>query len=878
MLGTSLLHYNIVEKLGEGGMGVVYKAQDTHLDRFVALKVLPHDRVANEERKRRFIQEAKAASALNHPNIVTIYDIATDRDVTFIAMEFIPGKALSDAIPRQGLPLPQLLNYAAQIADGLAKAHQAGIIHRDLKPGNIMIGDDGRVRILDFGLAKLTDPGVGSEDDATHTMANNPAPKTDEGIVLGTVAYMSPEQAEGRKVDTRTDIFSFGVVLYEMITGRKPFTGQTRLATMSAILKESHKPLSEVAPSVPPDLERLVDRCLRKDPDRRWQNMPDVRISLLEMHEDSASGKLAAAPASAGVRSGLGRLWIYAAAVLVLVALVVGWALLRKPAQQAAKDLVPIPLTVFPGDQRDPAFSPDGNQVAFSWGPEGGVTNEYVKVVGAGDLVRLTNTPGEDRMAQWSPDGKWIEFFRNVNGKATIVAIPALGGPERTISPTRFHASWTPDSQWIVVGDGGTLYLAPLQGGERKVLLEGKYQCGAGSISPDGHTLAAACRTAAGSPLYVVPLSDGYVVKGTPRMVAPEDWNVPSWSWTPDSKELVFIRSIGNANLGGDSFMYRVAIDGGTPQRIEYTGNNPWYLDVARRGDRLAYTRLKRDINVYRAELEPDGTLKKPGERIASSSRTEMDAQYSPDGSRIVFTSNRSGPDEIWVAGSDGKNLVQLTSSTAPVGTSSPRWSPDGTMIAYTSRAADQSATDIFVISSSGGAPRRITDDPAADLSPYWSLDGKWIYFASNRGGATGLWKVAVAGGTDTQVSTRVGSAGAESPDGKWRYQVWSDVVTRVPLAAGPKDGVAAQVLVRDRIAANAAAITARGVYYLSPAQDLQSSTLRLLPLDGGEPKTLGTIPHTTEAGLSVSPDFKSILYSQCDQCAADLMLVENFH
>lgn len=324
--------------------------------------------------------------------------------------------------------------------------------------------------------------------------------------------------------------------------------------------------------------------------------------------------------------------------------------------------------------------------------------------------------------------------------------------------------------------------------------------------------------------------------------------------------------------------MYRVAIDGGTPQRIEYTGNNPWYLDVARRGDRLAYTRLKRDINVYRAELEPDGTLKKPGERIASSSRTEMDAQYSPDGSRIVFTSNRSGPDEIWVAGSDGKNLVQLTSSTAPVGTSSPRWSPDGTMIAYTSRAADQSATDIFVISSSGGAPRRITDDPAADLSPYWSLDGKWIYFASNRGGATGLWKVAVAGGTDTQVSTRVGSAGAESPDGKWRYQVWSDVVTRVPLAAGPKDGVAAQVLVRDRIAANAAAITARGVYYLSPAQDLQSSTLRLLPLDGGEPKTLGTIPHTTEAGLSVSPDFKSILYSQCDQCAADLMLVENFH
>jgi eukaryotic-like serine/threonine-protein kinase len=880
VLGTSLLHYNIVEKLGEGGMGVVYKARDTHLDRFVALKVLPHDRVANEERKRRFIQEAKAASALNHPNIVTIYDIATDRDVTFIAMEFIPGKALSEAIPRQGLPLAQVLNYAAQVADGLAKAHQAGIIHRDLKPGNIMIGDDGRVRILDFGLAKLTDPGVGSEDDATHTMANDPAPKTDEGMVLGTVAYMSPEQAEGRKVDTRTDIFSFGIVLYEMISGRKPFTGQTRLAIMSAILKEQPKPLSEAAPGIPPDLERLVDRCLRKDPDRRWQNMADVRISLLEMREDSASGKLAAEPASAGVRSGLGRLWIYAAAVPVLVALVAGWALLRKPAQQTAQDLVPIPLTVFPGDQRDPAFSPDGNQVAFSWGPEGGVTNEYVKVVGAGDPVRLTNTPGSDRMAQWSPDGKWIEFYRNLKGngkgKATIVAIPALGGPERTISPATFHASWTPDSQWLVVGDGGTLYLAPLQGGERKVLLEGKYPCGGGSISPDGHTLAAACRTAGSPALFVVPLSDGYVVKGEPRPVTPADWNVPSWSWTPDSKELVFIRSIGNANLGRDSFMYRVAVDGGTPQRIEYAGNNPWYLDVARRGNRLAYTRLKRDINLYRAQLEPDGTLRMPGERIASSSRTEIDAQYSPDGSRIVFTSNRSGPDEIWVAGSDGKNLVQLTNSAYPVGTSSPRWSQDGAMIAYTSRAADRSATDIFVISSSGGAPRRITDDPAVHSRPYWSRDGKWIYFSSNGRGRAGLWKVPSTGGTATQVSTRAGVAGAESLDGKWQYQVFGNAITRVPSADGPTGGSKPEILTRDQIGSSA--VTSRGVYYLSTSQDLQSATLKLLPLEGGEPKTLGTIPHTVETGLSVSPDFKSILYSQCDQCAADLMLVENFH
>src|SRR4030095_7741968 len=242
MMGRRLLHYEVVEKLGEGGMGVVYKARDTHLDRFVALKVLPPDRVNNEERKRRFIQEAKAASALNHPNIVTIYDIATDQNTTFIAMEFVPGKTLAEAIPRQGLALAPVLHYAVQIADGLARAHQASIIHRDLKPGNIMISDDGRVRILDFGLAKLADPSIES-NDATRTLASNSAPKTHEGMVVGTAAYMSPEQAEGRTVDRRTDIFSFGVLLYEMLTGRRPFLGQSRLQTLSAIVNESPRPL-----------------------------------------------------------------------------------------------------------------------------------------------------------------------------------------------------------------------------------------------------------------------------------------------------------------------------------------------------------------------------------------------------------------------------------------------------------------------------------------------------------------------------------------------------------------------------------------------------------------------------------------------------------
>jgi serine/threonine protein kinase/Tol biopolymer transport system component len=886
MLGRSLLHYTVVEKLGEGGMGVVYKARDTHLDRFVALKVLPPDRVNNEERKRRFIQEAKAASALNHPNIVTIYDIATDQNTTFIAMEFVPGKTLAEAIPRQGLALAPVLHYAVQIADGLTRAHQASIIHRDLKPGNIMISDDGRVRILDFGLAKLADPSIES-NDATRTLASNSAPKTHEGMVVGTAAYMSPEQAEGRTVDRRTDIFSFGVLLYEMLTGRRPFLGQSRLQTLSAIVNESPRPLSETVPPVPVELERLVDRCLRKDPNRRWQNMADVRIALLDLKEESDSGRLTASSPRIAAKPARKR-WLYAAAAVIIVAAVAGWLLRSREPQQTVPDLQPIPLTAFEGDERDPAFSPDGNQIAFSWGPEGGVFNTYVKLIGPGDPIRLTNGPLVERMSQWSPDGKWIAFSR----EGRIVAIPALGGPERVIISPGTHPTWTPDSKYLVVPVEGSLYLAPLEGGERRLLVPpmekdgAKYPAGADAVAPDGRTIAMNFRASGrnvgvgfdllGSqpgPLYFISLGEGYAVRGEPRRVTPEDWNVASWSWTPDSRAVIAIRDINNANLGGDTAMYRIALAGGEPQRLAFAGDNPWYLDVARSGHRLAYTRLRVDVNLYREELDSDGTLTKSGELIGSSSRRDFQAKYAPDRSRIAFASNRSGSDEIWVADRDGRNLVQLTQSANPEGTGMPVWSPDGSRLAFTMRPAGANATDIFVIRASGGVPERLTDHPGIDLTPSWSRDGAWVYFTSNRNGQVQIWKVAATRGMATQVAAAPdGAAAVESLDGEHLYMVGRQGIRRVPKAGGNS-----QTLAQDPVAIGSFDVTSRGIFYLSPARDLQSAALRLLPSSGGEPKTLGTIPHRVGTGLSVASDHSSILYSQCDQCAADIMLVENF-
>ena len=291
LVGRVVSHYQFLEKLGAGGMGDIYKAHDARLNRFVAVKVLSSANAGDPERRRRFIQEAQAASGLNHPNIITIHDIVNEPEGDYMVMEFVSGKTLVDLIPKGGLRAPQALKYGVQMADALSAAHAAGIVHRDLKPGNVMVTDSGLVKVLDFGLAKLTDRGPASSiGDNTQTIAE--APLTVEGSIIGTVSYMSPEQAQGRKVDTRSDIFSFGVVFYEMLTGARAFSGDSALSTLSAILRDEHKPMIEIAPDVPPQLELLITRCLRKNPDERWQSMKDVLAALGALKHESDSGQL----------------------------------------------------------------------------------------------------------------------------------------------------------------------------------------------------------------------------------------------------------------------------------------------------------------------------------------------------------------------------------------------------------------------------------------------------------------------------------------------------------------------------------------------------------------------------------------------------------
>ena len=456
MDGTTLGHFALLEKIGEGGMGQVYKAKDTRLERMVAIKLLPESKVADAERRARFVQEAKAASALNHPNIITIHEIGEQDGQSFIVMELIDGKALSDLIPRKGMRLTEALRIAAQVADALTAAHAAGIVHRDLKPGNIMVDAHGRVKVLDFGLAKLTAPAASAPgaEEATRTIAMEP-PQTDAGVILGSVPYMSPEQAEGKPVDVRSDIFSFGAVLYEMITGQRAFHGESRASTLAAVVEKEPAAPSELAATTPPELERLIVRCLRKDVNRRSQNMADVKLALEELRDESESGKLvrppAAQPAPAAARSWL---WpaVAMAAVLVAVA-VVSWTWFHRRA--AAPPPAPELVRLSPDDDHnylEPAISPDGKFVAYL-SDRSGKREVWLQQANGGEPIQLTHAGGTVQSVSFFPDGTRLAYATSSaeTRSGSIEVIPILGGQPRVLITGRqmFQSAVSPDGRQI---------------------------------------------------------------------------------------------------------------------------------------------------------------------------------------------------------------------------------------------------------------------------------------------------------------------------------------------------------------------------------------------------------------------------------------------
>lgn len=878
-----LSHYQIVEKLGEGGMGVVYKARDTRLDRFVALKVISFALKTDPDRRHRFVQEAKAASALDHPGIITVHEIASEGDVDFIVMEFVPGRTLEALIPRKGMSVRDALSVAVEIADALAAAHAAGIIHRDLKPANLMVSDNGRAKVLDFGLAKLRDrDGPVREDEPTESV------KTQEGTILGTCAYMSPEQAEGRRLDSRSDIFSFGLVLYEMLTGQSAFRRDSRVATLAAILREEPKHPRELTDEVPPELERVVLRCLRKDPARRFQTMADLKVALMELKEESDSGRLSGTLRPAGGRKPRRRVGLAVATAAAAVAAVgAGAVLLRlvpRPGGRGPEVTSPVPLTSFAGRVATPALSPNGDQVAFVWNGEKQESFDlYLKLVGPGAPIRLTSDPRPESSPAWSPDGRQIAFIRTGPTESELVVIPALGGSERTVAAAavlNLGLAWSPDGQSLLVasaeapGTPAGIFAVSVGAGTMKRLTRPPAGAWSGDVSPalspDGRTLAfARSLTRSNSEIYVVPLSESLDVEGEPRRLTFESKASGQPVFTPDGKRIVFSSGGRGSDSTASLMVIPVSASGEKAEWVPGTEGGE-SATLSRQGS-LVYLRWLRDENIWRLPVA-NGKAGVP-ERFMFSTRRDIDPHFSDDGRRVIFASDRSGPHEVWTCEADGSGPVQLTSLPATM-TSGGRWSPDGQRVVFLSNVEGQ--MELYLTTPNGTTPRRLTDNPAHDSAPRFSRDGRWIYFASNREDGFQVWKMpAEEKGAPVRVTRGGGYGAIESVDGRTLYFTtrgdsgpWA--LRQVPVAGGEEVQVVPKVGTWGDFD-----VTDAGITYIDSAQP--GAHLRFLRFSDGRDTVLATLEKRPSFGVAVSPLDGAVLYTQYDLDSHELMLVESF-
>jgi Tol biopolymer transport system component/DNA-binding winged helix-turn-helix (wHTH) protein/predicted Ser/Thr protein kinase len=868
------LGYRLQGEAGRGAMGVVYRAEDLRLGRTVALKFVPEELFDDPAVLQRFRREARVLASLNHPGICTLYDIDEYEGRPCLVMEFLEGRSLRQFLESgSGLPMNRILEISIQTADALAAAHAAGIIHRDIKPENIFVTQRGRIKLLDFGVAKRSERAGGQNPEDSISA-------TESGQMLGTIEYMSPEQVRGEELDCRTDLFSFGAVLYEMATGRKAFAGSTPGVIQEAILNRAVEPRRDLSPA----LRSIIGKALQKDRGVRYQCASAIRDDLEHFTQRPQSARLP--PGSALVWHALfGRRakWFSMAGVAaVAIASAVLWLALRGgPIVEPPR---PVPLTTLPGAEWSPTFSPDGSQVAFAWnGEKQDNVDIYVTVIGVngGLPLRLTFDAAPDVDPAWSPDGRWIAFRRIASGEHQILLVNPLGtGVEQKISTLPCpgghcsgsvwanRLSWSSDSRFLAVSDvfsphsKGQIFLLEVSTHEKRRLnlpSGGEFVRSSNPIfSPDGRKLAFVAGETGSEHIYVQKLDSSLRLLGQPMQLV-QAGGYPEIDWTEDSHSLIY--SWG--------YLWRISADGGRPERLPGPGTNTFAL--ARRGKRLAYeagSPLGSVVaNMHRVSRQFGGTTP-----LVSSSYPSSSAQYSDDGRRVVFTSARSGTMEIWTCSSNGAHCSQITSLNSFAG--SPRFSPDGQYVAFDS--PKYGSGDIFVVNSGGGTARRLTVEESNDSRPSWSRDGKWIYFGSDRSGEFQIWKVPVGGGTARQVTRNGGYEPVESLDGKALYYIkrGEEGIWIAPAAGGDEK------LVVNQGEEGRWALGARGVYLFSRIQsavdyyDLATQTISRV-------RTLPALNMIAMLGagpeFAVSPDEQWFLYFAVEQNESDLMLQENF-
>lgn len=773
MVGKSFGHYKILEKIGEGGMGVVYKARDSRLDRFVAVKVLPAEKVADTDRRHRFEQEAKTASSLNHPNIITIHDISDHEGSMYIVMEYIAGKTLGEIVGEGEIRLRDTMKLSAQIAEALARAHTAGLVHRDLKPSNIMVTDSGLVKVLDFGLAKLTDP-YSATDGVTVTLH-----RTDPQTVMGTPSYMSPEQVRGQEIDHRSDIFNFGLVLYEMLSGTTAFQGESSVEVMNAILKE---PPPELPDSVSPALSQIVDACLAKNPENRFESARDLAFALRALATSrpttGALPKIEAAPEK--------KKWLFPAitALSMVAAIIFAFLYLTHPVPIDFSTYKYIPFATDTEQEDNGAWSPDGRSIAYlkqidrRW-------QVMVRDLDKPTPVQLTDLPDEVRwiFPFWSPDGNQVYFIRGVGDTGDVWSVGAAGGEPKKILASQSKmvkmaaADISPNGKAIIVwdryeipesesSDEGTirvtLWISSPPGAPAR-----KYQPAPFEdtypllpvglrFSPDGRKIG----LAHGGDTWIIPWPE----KPGARLLK----NISSglFDWLPDSRHM--IKAFRGSLWLGDTKTDKIT-------SLTTSSAAVWRPSVSPDGRRILFTKYSRDYDLV--EIPLDGSQPRT---ILATEQREYCPSWSLVDDKMAYITNRHGGSEIWLKSeSGGWERPIVTAADFPDVTdfsvSAAVLSPDGSRIAYNSKAG------LCVSSTEGGRPMRVLFEEKSELGvPSWSPNGDSLVMLLSRPRPVSSIAIVKVGSPESFriIGSMPGIATSPvwSPEGRW-------------IAGGSRDG-----------------------------------------------------------------------------------------
>lgn len=797
--GALLGRYRLGPLLGRGGMGEVYRGDDTELQRQVAIKVLPPSLLGDATRLSRFVQEARAASALNHPHLVAIYEIAQAQPdgsgppVHFIAMELVRGETLRQMIDGRRTELRRTLDYLTQAADALAAAHAAGIIHRDLKPDNIMIADGGYAKVLDFGLAKLrSEPSLlaAGANEPTVTRAGPTRDSTEPGVVMGTIGYMSPEQAQGLTVDHRADVFAFGCVLYEAATGTRPFKGATAVDTLHQIIHAQPPALSQVAPSAPSELQRIVRKCLAKNPDERYQSMRDLALDLRDLRRELDSGSNASIVAPPVLERTRPRGWMAVVALLAVgVIAALGWYAMHPPPAGEAADPV-VGLDIEPitrsGLVIDAVMSDDGRYVAYAEA-QGGRQTLWLRQISGSRSIELLTTDGGFWGLAFSRDGTSVYYgLKTPRDSGTLFSIPTLGGTPRTVVKGMESAvTFSPDGTRIAYlavdphrAGESTLMIAAANGEHPRVLVSKRRPeilapgfFIAPSWSPDGSRIAVAIRNSESrdARLALIDVNTG-AEESFPHRYADATFA----AWLPDGSAIALVgRMSGMTSAGNGGQIYLQPYPAGAVRRLTNDLTEYRTISFTRDGRSLLTVGAEANARMSIASITGDNDRRLDEDRFSGV----MGVAWAPDGSRFYYTKVVQRGLELWTMKADGtdpRELIKGISGWITV-------TPDGRTLVFSGE--HDNTPGIWRANADGSSRRLIT----SDVDPRYlavTPDGQFVLFTSSREGPASTFKVSIEGGEATLVS-RFLSRAIPSPDGQWiggMYQVKPDTTAVISV------------------------------------------------------------------------------------------------